>query len=55
MLGKQKHSNQSGLFHSLSEQLDQKHPLYILSNRVNWQLFEASLSKHYSLKNGRTI
>lgn len=52
MLGKQKYSNQAGLFHGLSEQLDQKHPLYVLSNRVNWSLFEASFSKHYSTKMG---
>ena len=52
MLGKQKHTNQTGLFHGLSEQLDQKHPLYILSGKLNWQFFEASFSKHYSTKMG---
>ena len=52
MLGQQKHNNQPELFHGLSEQLDQKHPLYILSNKVNWHFFDASFSKHYSTKMG---
>ena len=52
MLGKQKHTNQVGMFTSLSDQLDQKHPLYILANRINWQLFEDAFSKHYSDKMG---
>lgn len=52
MLGKQKYTNQVGMFNSLSEQLDQKHPLYILSNKINWQLFEDDFSKHYSSKMG---
>ena len=52
MIGKQKHTNQTGMFNSLSEQLDQKHPLYLLSNKLNWQLFDAEFSKHYSSKMG---
>ncbi len=52
MIGKQKHSNQTGMFSSLGDQLDQKHPLYILANRINWQLFEDSFQKHYSQKMG---
>ena len=52
MIGKQKHSNQVGMFHSLVDQLDQKHPLYLLANRLNWQVFEDNFSKHYSEKMG---
>ena len=52
MISKQKYTNQAGIFHGLSEQLNQKHPLYILSNKVNWQLFDAEFAKHYSLKMG---
>ncbi len=42
-----------GMFNSLSDQLNQKHPLYILANRINWQVFEDSFSKIYSKKMGR--
>lgn len=52
MIGKQKHTNQSSMFNSLSDQLDQKDPLYILANSVNWQIFEDHFSKHYSEKMG---
>ena len=52
MISKQNYTNQAGMFHGLSEQLNQKHPLYILSNKVNWQLFEEDFAKHYSLKMG---
>ncbi len=40
------------MFNSLRDQLDQKHPLYILTNRINWQLFEEAFSKYYSEKIG---
>jgi transposase, IS5 family len=52
MIGKQNYSNQAGMFSSLRDQLDQKHPLYILSHRINWQLFEDAFNKHYSEKMG---
>lgn len=52
MIGKQKHTNQAVFFNSLADQLDQKHPLYILSNRINWQNFEDNFSKYYSDKMG---
>jgi transposase, IS5 family len=52
MIGKQKHSNQVGMFNSLRDQLDQKHPLYLLSHRVNWQLFEDTFGKLYNEKMG---
>lgn len=52
MIGKQKQTNQVGMFNALSDQLHQKHPLYILANRINWQLFDDAFSKHYSAKMG---
>ena len=52
MIGKQKQTNQAGMFNSLQEQLDQKHSLYLLSERINWQLFDEGFSKYYSSKMG---
>jgi transposase, IS5 family len=52
MIGIQKHSNQFGMFNSLSDQLNQKHPLYILSHSINWQLFEDTFKPLYSEKMG---
>lgn len=46
-------SPQLGLFHGLGDQLDQKHPLYLLSARINWGFFEESFKKHYSEKMGK--
>ena len=44
---------QNTLFPRLEEQLDRKHPLYILSNRVHWDVFETEFSRHYHAKKGR--
>ena len=53
MLPKKKNSNQLGFYSTFSEQLDHSHPLYKLSIAINWQLFEDSFSKHYSLTQGK--
>lgn len=53
MLAKPKIENQSSFFFTLEDTLDQKHPLYILSNRVDWQLFENEFSPLYCQDNGR--
>jgi transposase, IS5 family len=53
MLSKQKHTPQLGLFGSLADQLDQKHPLYQLSNTINWSFFDEAFKKHYSKKMGK--
>ena len=37
----------------LKEQLSNKHPLYILAERINWSLFEESFGKHYKEDFGR--
>lgn len=52
MLTTQKHSPQLGFFSALSDQLNQKHPLYLLANRINWSVFDESFKKHYSEKMG---
>ena len=38
---------------SLDYMLSVQHPLYKLANLINWDLFEAEFSKHYSQDNGR--
>ncbi len=35
-----------GLFHGLSDQLDQKHPLYQLANAINWNIFDDAFKEH---------
>ena len=52
MLSNKKTSPQMGLFNGLADQLDQKHPLYLLANKVNWLFFEDAFKKHYSEKMG---
>ena len=47
-----KHSPQLGMFNGLADQLDQKHPLYVLSNRVNWSVFDDAFKIYYSEKMG---
>ena len=53
MLSTQKHTPQLGLFHGLADQLDQKHPLYQLANKINWSFFDDAFKKHYSEKMGK--
>ena len=52
MLKTTKHSPQMGLFHGLSDQLDQKHPLYQLANAIDWAIFDNAFKDHYSEKMG---
>jgi IS5 family transposase len=53
MLAKPKIENQSSFFFTLEDTLSQKHPLYILSNRVDWKLFDKEFSPLYCEDNGR--
>lgn len=53
MLAKKKTSHQSSFFFSLEDTLNGRHPLYILADRVDWQLFEVSFSPLYSTDKGR--
>lgn len=47
-----KYNPQLGLFNGLADQLDQKHPLYLLTNRINWSVFDDSFKVYYSEKMG---
>lgn len=40
------------MFNDLADQLDQKHPLYLLANRINWSVFDDSFKVYYSEKMG---
>ena len=40
------------LFFSLGDSLDQRHPLYILSHKVDWDFFDRAFSPLYCLDNG---
>jgi IS5 family transposase len=43
---------QTSLFCSLEDQLNHRHSLYILANKINWNLFEAEFSKLFDEKMG---
>lgn len=47
-----KHSPQLGIFTGLGDQLDQKHPLYLLAHRINWTVFDDAFKIYYSEKMG---
>ncbi len=53
MLSTQKHTPQPGLYSGLADQLNQKHPLYQLANKINWSVFEEAFKKYYSEKMGK--
>lgn len=53
MIPKERLKNQGSLFFSLADTLNQKHPLYILSGKVNWQIFDDEFSPLYCQNNGR--
>ncbi|MBK5719838.1 IS5 family transposase [Dysgonomonas sp. Marseille-P4677] len=52
MLRPSKNDAQQSLFFSLGGSLDQKHPLYILAFKVDWDIFEREFSKFYSADEG---
>jgi len=53
MLSKRQTSNQASMFLKLEDMLNQRHPLYILSNKVDWVLFDESFKTLYCSDNGR--
>jgi IS5 family transposase len=53
MLPKSKNSAQSSFFLGFEEQLNAKHPLYILANKIDWLVFENAFKKHYSSNMGK--
>lgn len=48
MLAKKQSTSQLGFYSTFEEQLSHQHPLYILANKINWNLFEEAFAKLYS-------
>ena len=48
MVSKQKDTTQLGFYSTFEEQLSHQHPLYILANTIDWNIFESAFSKLYS-------
>jgi len=53
MLPKQNNSSQLSFYSTFEEQLNHRHPLYILSHRIDWQRFETAFRPLYCADNGR--
>jgi len=53
MKPKKKPQNQSSLFFSFADTLDQKHPLFILDNQIQWEVFEQAFEPLYSQNSKR--
>ncbi len=53
MLSKAQDQTQHSLFFSLESTLNPKHPLFILSHKVDWAMFEREFSPLYCQDNGR--
>lgn len=53
MIPKKKPTNQLSLFFDFDSTLDHRHPLYILANKVNWEMFEVAFLPLYCANNGR--
>jgi IS5 family transposase len=48
MLFKPINSSQLGFYSTFEEQLSHRHPLYILANQIQWQIFEEAFTRYYS-------
>lgn len=48
MLSNKKHTLQLGFYSTFEEQLSHQHPLYILANKIDWNIFEEAFAKLYS-------
>jgi len=46
-------NNQATFCSTFEEQLDKKHPLFALANKINWSKFEEEFKKYYSETMGR--
>src|SRR5690606_36008687 len=53
MIPRKKDISQLGFFSSFDDTLNQKHPLYILANKVDWSRFESAFLPLYCRDNGR--
>lgn len=48
MLSKKQNTPQLGFYSTFEEQLSRRHPLYILADAINWNIFEEAFSELYS-------
>jgi len=53
MLSKPVNTFQMSFYSTFEEQLNRKHPLYILANRINWHQFDEAFKELYCSDNGR--
>lgn len=53
MIPQPKNTNQISFFSSLEGMINPKHPLYILANKIDWNMFEEAFSPLYSQNFGR--
>ena len=53
MLPLKKNTAQLGFFSNFEDTLNQKHPLFILANKIDWSVFETSFTPLYCANNGR--
>lgn len=53
MLAKKKNTAQLGFFSTFRDQLNQKHPLFVLAEQIDWQSFEDAFAPLYCPDNGR--
>jgi IS5 family transposase len=53
MIPKPNNRSQTNLFSSFEDILNSKHPLFILANKVDWNIFEKAFLPLYCQDNGR--
>jgi IS5 family transposase len=53
MLPKKENSSQLSFYSTFEEQLNHRHPLFILAGKINWTVFEENFAKHYREGFGR--
>ena len=53
MLPKKENASQLSFYSTFEEQLNRRHPLFILADKINWLSFEENFSKYYREGFGR--
>lgn len=53
MLPPKKNTAQLAFFSNFEDTLNQKHPLFILANKIDWSVFETTFTPLYCVDNGR--
>lgn len=53
MLAKQKNTAQIGFYSTFEELFNHSHPLYLLANKIDSNVFEEAFKKHYSATQGK--